>query len=136
FQISSFGRKTADHATLELMPLPSKSIKESDWLYRDFNIDGLSSRKDYLHTYKPKQVHKLQELIHLHKPKLVLFYSRTYLSDCQQITDAPFEEVIAKKLHIAKGHGTLYAVVPHATSFCMSTNDWRNITERIKSSLC
>lgn len=134
FQINSFGRKTADHATLELMPLPSKSIKESDWLYGDFNIEGLSSRKEYLETYKSKQVHKLQELIHQHRPKLVLFYSRTYLPDWQQIAGVPFVEVIPKKLHIAKDHDTVYAVVPHATSFGMSKNDWLTIAEQIKGS--
>jgi len=135
FQIGSFGRKKSDHTVLELMPLPSKSIKEADWLYGDFNIEGLASRKEYLKTYKPRRAHQLQALIHRHKPKLVLFYSRTYLSDWQQIASIPFEEIIPKKLHIAKNHGTLYAVVPHATSFGMSTSDWKNIVEVLASDL-
>lgn len=135
FQIGSFGRKKSDHTVLELMPLPSRSIKEADWLYGDFNIEGLASRKEYLKTYKPRRVHQLQELIHEHKPKLVLFYSRTYLSDWQQIANIPFEEIIPKKLHTAKDHDTLYAVVPHATSFGMSTSDWKNIVEVLASDL-
>jgi hypothetical protein len=135
FQINSFGRKTADHTVLELMPLPSKSIKASDWLYGDFNIKGLGSRREYLKTYKPERVESLQKLIHTHKPKLVLFYSRTYLPDWQQIASVPFAEVIPKKLHIAKDHGTIYAVVPHATSFGMSNEDWRAIAEKIRNAL-
>jgi len=131
FQINSFGRKIADHTVLELMPLPSKSIKESDWLYGDFNIEGLASRREYLKTYKSERVEGLQKLIQKHRPKLVLFYSRTYLPDWQQIADIPFEEVLPRKLHIAKDHGTLYAVVPHATSFGMSNGDWRAIAEKI-----
>lgn len=132
FQISLFGRKESDHTVLELMPLPSKSIKEADWLYGDFNIEGLGSRKEYLRSYKPERVQDLQKLINEHQPKLVLFYSRTYLSDWQQIASVPFVEVIPKKLHIAKNHGIYYAVVPHATSFGMSNEDWRAIAERIK----
>lgn len=135
FQISSFGRKTADHTVLELMPLPSKSIKEADWIYGDFNIEGLGSRKEYLKTYKSERVQNLQKLIHKHQPKLVLFYSRTYLSDWQQIASVPFVEVIPKKLHTAKDHDTLYAVVPHATSFGMSRNDWKNIAEALANDL-
>ncbi len=135
YQIRKFGRKTADHAVLELMPLPSKSIKETDWLYANSGVKGLSSRKEYLTEYKPARVRELHALIQQYKPKLVLFYSRTYLPDWQQIAGVPFEEVIQKKLHIAKDHDTLYAVVPHATSFGMSKNDWRDIAERIRTSL-
>lgn len=132
YQIKQFGRKNADHAVLELMPLPSKSIKESDWLYANSDVEGLRTRKEYLATYKPQRVRELHTLIQTHKPKLVLFYSRSYLPDWQQIAGIPFEEVIPKKLHIAKNHGTVYAVVPHATSFGMSKNDWRTIAERIR----
>ena len=134
YQIRKFGRKTADHAVLELMPLPSKSIKESDWLYADSGVYGLSTRKEYLATYKSTRVRELHALIQEHKPKLVLFYSRGYLPDWQQIAEVPFEEVIPKKLHIANDHDTVYAVVPHATSFGMSKNDWRSIAERIRLS--
>jgi hypothetical protein len=77
YQIRKFGRSISDHAVLELMPLPSKSIKESDWLYADSGIDGLSSRKEYLARYKPERVRELHALIMQYKPKLVLFYSRT-----------------------------------------------------------
>lgn len=133
YQIKKFGRKNADHAVLELMPLPSKSIKESDWLYADSDVEGLTSRKEYLATYKPQRVRELHALIQKHKPKLVLFYSRGYLPDWQQIAGVPFEEVISKKLHIAKDHDTVYAVVPHATSFGMSKSDWKAIAEKIAS---
>lgn len=135
YQIKKFGRKSADHAVLELMPLPSKSIKESDWLYADSGVEGLGSRKEYLATYKPQRVRELHVLIQKHKPKLVLFYSRGYLQDWQQIAGVPFEEVTSKKLHIAKDHDTLYAMVPHATSFGMSKNDWRAIAEQIRNAL-
>src|SRR5690606_25809913 len=114
---------------------PSKSIKESDWLYANSGVEGLSTRKEYLAAYKPERVRQLHVLIQQHKPKLVLFYSRTYLPDWQQIAGVPFEEVIPKKLHVAKDHDTVYAVVPHATSFVMSKSDWKAIAETIASSL-
>jgi len=129
YQISEFGRRNSDHAVLELMPLPSKSIKESDWLYADSGIEGLRSRKEYLATYKPQRVRELHALIQKHKPKLVLFYSRGYLLDWQQVASVPLKEMIQNKLHTAQDDSTVYAVVPHATSFGMSRNDWKNIAE-------
>jgi hypothetical protein len=134
YQIKRFGRKTSDHAVLELMPLPSKSIKESDWLYANSGIEGLSTRKEYLATHKPARVRELRTLIQKHKPRLVLFYSKMYLSDWQQIANIPLEEKIIKKLYTAKNHDTLYAVVPHTTSFGMFKSDWKKIAEALTTS--
>jgi hypothetical protein len=134
YQIKKFGRKISDHAVLELMPLPSKSILKKDWLYGNTEILGLSSRKEYLSTYVPQRVLKLKELIKKHKPKLVLFYSKMYLDYWQQVADIPLEEVIKNKLYIAKNHDTIYAVVPHATSFGMFKSDWKKISEKLATS--
>jgi hypothetical protein len=132
FQINDFGRKNANHALLELMPLPSKSINEKDWLYSSMGISELASRKKYLTKYKFERTRALHSLIKIHRPKLVVFYSRTYLSDWQTIAGKEFKEVIPNKLHLAKDDGTLYAVVPHATYFGMSNSDWKNIAEHLK----
>lgn len=131
YQIDRFGRRSSDHALLELMPLPSKSIREQDWLYASSGAEGLRTRKDYLNRYKPDRVEKLRELIKVYKPKLVVFYSLTYLLDWQKITGVTLHEVIPKKLYIAIDLGTVYAVTPHSTSFGMSTDDWRNISEKL-----
>lgn len=131
FQIKHFGRKKNNHAALELMPLPAKSIKEKDWLYSDVDVKGLVSRKEYLATYKPARVQRLREMIGKHRPKIVIFYSRVYLPDWQEAIPAPLKEVVSKKLHIAKDHDTLYAVVPHSTAFGISNADWKEIAETI-----
>ncbi len=131
FQIKKFGRKISNHAALELMPLPAKSINKKDWLYTDADVEGLGSRKQYLEKYKPARVQRLRELIETHKPKIVIFYSRTYLSDWQGAVPMPLDEILTQKLHIAKDHGTLYAVVPHSTAFGVSKSDWKEIAEAI-----
>jgi hypothetical protein len=134
YQIRKFGRKISDHAVLELMPLPSKSIKKKDWLYGDTGISGLSSRKEYLLTYTPQRVEKLKELIRKHKPRLVLFYSKMYLDYWQQIAEVPLKKVIINKLYTAKNHDTLYAMVPHPTKRGMFKSDWKNIAEVLATS--
>ncbi len=133
FQIKQFGRKTSNHAALELMPLPAKSTRKKDWLYAEADIEGLRTRKEYLATHKPARAQRLRELIGKHKPKVVIFYSRVYLSDWKEAVPVMLEEVIPKKLHIAKDHDTLYAVVPHSTAFGVSNADWKEIAETILS---
>lgn len=133
YQINKFGRKSGDHAVLELMPLPCKSIRKADWIYEAFGIEGLSSRKEYLATYKPMRVERLRALIQKHKPKLVIFYSRVYGVDWQLVAAAPFSEVIPGKLSIAKDDSTIYAIVPHSIAHGLSSSDWRDIAEEIKN---
>lgn len=131
FQIKEFGRKTSNHTALELMPLPAKSINAKDWVYKEANVEGLNTRKEYLATYRPKRIARLRELISIHKPKIVIFYSRVYLPEWRETIPVPLEEVKDTKLHIAKDHNTLYVVVPHSTSFGISTSDWKKIAETL-----
>lgn len=131
YQIAEFGRTKCDHAVLELMPLPSRSVKASDWIYSDVPLKGLASRKEYLATYKPARVEALKALIEKHQPKLVLFYSRSYFTDWQTIVPKPFKEVIPGKLHLVKRDGTTYAVTAHPTSRGMTNQDWEEIAKRL-----
>lgn len=132
YQIAEFGRTKCDHAVLELMPLPSRSVKASDWIYSDVPLTGLASRKEYLATYKPARVEALKALIEQHQPKLVLFYSRSYLTDWQTIVPKPFKEVIPGKLHLVKYDGITYAVTAHPTSRGMTNQDWEEIAKRLR----
>jgi len=135
YQIEKFGRLHADHAILELMPLPSKSIRPEDWLYEDVDVAGLTSRSIYLEMYKPERVEALHKLIQEHKPKLVIFFSRTYADDWKKIAQTEFDDVIEKKLSIAKDHRTTYAMIPHATSFGVSSADWVDIATKLQSEI-
>ncbi|OGZ05524.1 MAG: hypothetical protein A2845_05965 [Candidatus Lloydbacteria bacterium RIFCSPHIGHO2_01_FULL_49_22] len=131
YQINHFGRKNNDHALLELMPLPARSLHAKDWVYASSGIEGLSSRREYLKMYKPERIKRLRELIQKHKPKVVICYSMVYLEDWREITDAPFHETIPKKLYVAKDDHTVYAVVPHSVAHGVSNNDWKQIAEKI-----
>jgi hypothetical protein len=131
YQIDHFGRKKNNHAVLELMPLPARSLHAKDWVYASSGIEGLSSRREYLKKYKPERTKRLRELTQKHKPKLVICYSMVYLEDWMQITDTPFHEVIPKKLNVAKDDHTVYAVVPHSVAHGMSNDDWKQIAGKI-----
>ena len=131
YQINHFGRTTSAHAILELMPLPAQSTKKADWIYQDVPLMGLTHREEYLATYLPDRVQALKLLIEKHQPKLVLFYSRSYLNEWQSIIPKKLKEAIPDKLHMVKVDKTIYAVTPHPTSRGLSTDDWVQITKRL-----
>jgi hypothetical protein len=131
FQIKQLGRQTSNHALLELMPLPSKSIAEKDWLYAESGIDSLESRRDYLETYKGERIEALRALIEQHKPKYVICYSLSYQDDWKQLTDAPFIEVNPRRLYLAKDGDTTIAITPHSVAQGLSNKDWQMIIEEL-----
>lgn len=131
FQIKHLGRKGTNHALLELMPLPSKSIKAKDWLYTETTMEGLSSRKEYLETYKPQRIEALRKLIEEHKPKHVICYSLTYKEDWKQLTDTAFIEVNPGRVYLAKGPDTTIAITPHSVATGLSNLDWKMINEEL-----
>ena len=134
YQINHFGRKKSDHAVLELMPLPARSLNVKDWVYASSGIEGLESRREYVKKYKPERVKRLRELIQKHKPKLVIFYSMGYLKDWKEAVEPLFANVIDGKLYIAKDDSTLYAIVPHSVAHKMSNTDWAQIANSIMES--
>ncbi len=131
FQITKLGRTDSNNAILELMPLPSKSIDPTDWLYADTGIEGLSSRKDYLETYKNERIEALRSLIEQYKPKYVICYSLSYQEDWHKLTDSTFIEVNPRRLYLAKDGETTIAITPHSVAQGLSNKDWEMIIEEM-----
>lgn len=111
--------KKKETATLELMPLPSNKASEKTWLYGKLDIPYLKTRKEYLETYKPTRVEKLRKLIQQHQPKLVIFYSLTYLQDWESIIGSKPVE-ITDGMYVTQTNGTTYCIIPQSVSFGMS----------------
>jgi hypothetical protein len=131
FQITKLGRSDSNNAILELMPLPSKSINPKDWLYAETGIEGLSSRKDYLETYKDERIEALRSLIEQYKPKYVICYSLSYQEDWQKLTDKPFIEVNPRRLYLAKDGETTIAITPHSVAQGLSNRVWEGLIEEL-----
>ncbi len=104
---------------IELMPLPSHKASEDTWLYANYGIPGLGSRKKYLDTYKPKRTKELNRLIKTYFPRLVVFYSLTYLPDWIEVMGENPKEV-CRQMYFAKNGKTSFCVIPQGVSFGMS----------------
>lgn len=131
YQIKYFGRKKGNHAILELMPLPCRSLKVKDWVYEASGVEGLSSRKEYLKKYQQLRVERLRKIVKKYKPRLVIFYSTMYLKSWISVADTSFKELLANNLYIAKSDSTTYVVVPHSTARGKTNDDWKEIAKSI-----
>ena len=131
FQITKLGRSDSNNAILELMPLPSKSIDPKDWIYAETGIEGLSSRKDYLETYKDERIQSLRSLIEQYKPKYVICYSLSYQEDWHKLTDKPFIEVNPRRLYLARDGETTIAITPHSVAQGLSNRVWEGLIEEL-----
>ncbi len=123
-----------ESAAIELMPLPSKKADESTWLYREYGLQGLSSRKEYLTTYKPKRIQELKHLIEKHAPVLVIFYSLRYLNDgtwAEIIGKTP--NGITRQMYFTKTDKTSFCVIPQSVSFGMSYNRIYEFAEKLNT---
>lgn len=117
--------------TVELMPLPSNKAHEQTWLYGALGIPGLSTRSEYLLTYKPERVRKLRELFQTHQPKLAIFYSLTYLPDWTAVIGTEPEE-ITKGMYFAKINSTACCIIPQGVSFGMSYARLYEFAEKVR----
>jgi len=85
FQRKDFGRLKSNHCNLEFMPLPCRSIRNSDWFYNQFKINYLENRKNYIDKIMPFRIKLLQDLIKRYTPKVVICYSFSYLEKWKRI---------------------------------------------------
>ena len=94
-------------ATVELMSLPSPGI--SSWLYSD--IPGFETRKSYFKTYRKSRVQGLKELVQKYSPRLVIFYSLTYLREWTEVIGEMPEE-ITHQMYFSKTDKTAFCIIP------------------------
>ena len=85
FQRNEFARLNSDHCSLEFMPLPSKSVNPRDWMYKQFGVDYLKNRKEYTKKIMPLRISLFKKIISQYKPKIIIFYSLSYLDKWKEI---------------------------------------------------
>jgi len=96
------------------MPLPCRSINKKDWVYSKFNIEGLSSRKEYIKTIMPKRIRLFKEKIAEYRPKIVIFYSLSYKQERDKIIGNTSESF--NNIFYNKTNSTSFFIVPHPTA--------------------
>ena len=119
------GGGSGEHANSQ--PLPSPSL--NDWIYKDLSSVGfLESRSKYVQKIMPFRIAGLQKLIEKHKPKVVVFYGRSYAKYWQEISGGRFKESEKNvKFGLFNSERTKYVIAPHPVARGVSNKDFELI---------
>lgn len=130
YQKEKFGRLKSNHCSLEFMPLPCRSVGKADWFYDKFGIDYLVNRKSYIEKIMPTRIKLFKKLIEKYKPKIVIFYSLSYLKEWKKIIGSDVKKV--GDVYFKKSNNTNFFIIPHSTAYGKTNNDWTKIAKTIK----
>lgn len=112
YQQRHWARQTGSVCLLELLPLPSPSTRQ--WIYGQYSqLSDLVSREYYRTVWSELRVKALQQRILQHKPKVVIFYSFSYLTYWQEITGDTLQLALSGNIYAQQHVDRLYVVLKH-----------------------
>lgn len=120
-----------ESSTIELMSLPSQKADQSTWLYGSSGVPGCETRASYLERYLPQRVVGLKQLLQKHRPKLVIFYSVSYLAFWKEIIGAEPQQVTRRTM-FAKVGDTVFCVIPNGGQSGLSYSELYEFAEKIR----
>lgn len=112
YQQLHWARRTSSVCLLELLPLPSLST--SHWLYAQHSqLPDLMTREHYRERWSALRIDHLRQRIVVHQPKVVIFYSVSYLRYWEAIVGAPLPPILAGTMYARYQDHCLYLVLKH-----------------------
>ncbi len=121
FQGTEVGRLKGSTCVLELMPLPSPSLKH--WIYREHSqLTELRDRETYFAAIAPTRIAHIRARIAEHRPRTVIFYSRKYQEQWEGLTGVSFGEPVPPGIHLAHQNGTTFVMTAHPTYRGLTSN--------------
>ena len=112
YQRTQLGRRNSDHCLIELLPLPSPGT--NIWPYSKTGIKELKDRKVYKSTYLPLRVERIKNRIKEYEPKVIIFYSLTYIKHWQKLVEKDFtlyKKIDNQKIMQTEVDNILYLVI-------------------------
>lgn len=104
-------KKDGDSCLLEMLPLPAANVKTFPPYHKISRISYLSSRRAYVERVMPERVIHLKSIISKHRPKVVVFYGKTYRDYQRQVADVEFSRRNGVK--VGKNKDTLFLLIKH-----------------------
>ena len=125
YQRDQLGRRNADTALIELLPLPSPSTAK--WIYSSLNIPAIATRERYYSELLPRRIAAIHTRIATHRPAFVVFYGIGYREDWEAIIGTKFELVQEERFQIAPDAATKFVLAPHPVATGVSNADFEAI---------
>lgn len=136
-------RSTSKSCLLELLPLPSPSVKTwnyGEWLCQECDsklADAFRTRPAYQRHFGKKRAQAIGQLIAKHRPRVVIFYG-SRMKRWSEIAGFPWRDVrmdSALPARFRRSEDRLYAVVRHPAAHGLRNKDayFQCVGERIRS---
>ncbi len=120
YQRSSLGRHGGENCLVELLPLPSPSMRH--WIYgNNSKLEYLKNRKTYQEHCLPWRVEHLKQRIAEHLPAVVIFYGSSYREHWHRIAGVDFE--LDGEVYLGRNEFTVFVITKHPTAKEV-TNDY------------
>ena len=117
FQINRLGRKNENHSLIELRPLPSKSLRGSEWFYKSFSkLNYLNTKKNYEDYITKKRIEIIQNFIKVSSFKFIVIWSigLNFRPYWDRIANSEFKDI--KKDFLVCSNNKFF-VTHHPTSY-------------------
>ncbi|MEA5513912.1 hypothetical protein [Nodularia sp. UHCC 0506] len=133
YQIHELGRIGKETCLLELLPLPSPSLKH--WIYKEHSrLSYLTDRTQYVKHCLENRINKISEKIKKHQPQAVVFYGTGYeyywKKITQQITNVEFLPT-SEGFLTCRNSQTVFVISQHPVAFGATTEYFHNIGKLI-----
>lgn len=112
YQKNILGRIDGDTCLLELLPLPSPNTRT--WLYgNNSSVPYLADRKIYRKHLINLRIAHLKTRLSFYKPKVVIFYGRTYQKYWREIAGIEIREKFSDNIEYGINGKTLFIITFH-----------------------
>lgn len=143
FRKTEWARSTSNSCLLELLPLPSPSVKTwnyGEWISPDCDsatAELFRTRLAYQRHFGEKRAQAIGQLIAKHRPRVVIFYG-SRMKRWSEIAGFPWRDVrmdSALPARLRRSEDRLYAVVRHPAAHGLRNKDayFQCVGERIRS---
>lgn len=115
FQARHLGRCRAEHALLELLPLPAPGHKREQWIYGEIcgRTPWLADRPSYTRRWLMKRECALSTLIAKQRPRVVVMYGKKYEGSWDRIAQGCLRAHHTPALRTGSADGVTYFALPH-----------------------
>jgi hypothetical protein len=132
FQQKSLGRSGGDNCLVELLPLPSPSIRH--WIYGECSeIEFLKTRQEYQTTCIPWRIAHLKKVIAERAPPIVIFYGFAYLPHWLEIAGVEFS--LQSDAHFGRNKESVFVVTKHPAAKGVTKEYFHRVGRSIREML-
>lgn len=134
YQRIKLGRSDSNHAMLELLPLPSRSLKASDWWYNQYSkLPYLANRDNYQNQFLFQRAASLRQRVQEYQPKAVVFYGTSYEQWWHGVAETYLAVDQGNDFAYGTNGKTLFVMMKHPVAHGVTNEYFQQVGQKIRT---